>query len=241
MYSVWNDKELVLDAIKSSKTRMEVLEKLERSPSTAMYRRLKKFERDYEVDTTHFKPYHTTKRKASQVNNRKLSFEEIFCNNSPAAQVVVKRRIIEDNLIEYVCRDCNNVGTWNNQQLVLQLEHCDGNSTNNTLSNLCFLCPNCHSQTKTYCGKNVNHRTKRMSKEDHVRKVKEQARIDNQPLVNAVLASGIDFSKYGWSKKVGQVIGKNPQKVKDWMMRYMRDFYINCCYHRANNDKVQEK
>ncbi len=23
-------------------------------------------------------------------------------------------------------------------------------------------------------------------------------------------------------------------KVKDWMMRYMEDFYVNSCYHRAD-------
>ena len=30
----------------------------------------------------------------------------------------------------------------------------DGDSKNNKLDNLRFLCPNCHAQTDTYCGKN---------------------------------------------------------------------------------------
>lgn len=32
----------------------------------------------------------------------------------------------------------------------IQMEHIDGNSTNNRLENLKLLCPNCHSLTPTY-------------------------------------------------------------------------------------------
>jgi hypothetical protein len=36
--------------------------------------------------------------------------------------------------------------------LVLQLDHINGEKTDNRLENLRFLCPNCHSQTETYAG-----------------------------------------------------------------------------------------
>ena len=36
----------------------------------------------------------------------------------------------------------------------IELEHIDGNSNNNELSNLKLLCPNCHSLTPTYKGAN---------------------------------------------------------------------------------------
>lgn len=38
----------------------------------------------------------------------------------------------------------------------LQVDHIDGDNRNNELSNLRFICLNCHSQTKTYCGRNVD-------------------------------------------------------------------------------------
>lgn len=37
------------------------------------------------------------------------------------------------------------------------MDHIDGNRQNNNRENLRLLCPNCHSQTETYCGKNVNN------------------------------------------------------------------------------------
>lgn len=53
----------------------------------------------------------------------------------------------------HICNKCKNT-TWNNQQIPLELEHIDGNSENNNLSNVELLCPNCHAQTPTYKGKN---------------------------------------------------------------------------------------
>ena len=65
----------------------------------------------------------------------------------------VKRGLIRFNMLKYECRECANVGTWRDQTLSLQLEHKNGDSSDNRLENLCYLCPNCHSQTDTYAGK----------------------------------------------------------------------------------------
>jgi 5-methylcytosine-specific restriction endonuclease McrA len=42
----------------------------------------------------------------------------------------------------------------NNKSISLQLDHINGIRTDNRLENLRLLCPNCHSQTETFCGKN---------------------------------------------------------------------------------------
>ena len=38
--------------------------------------------------------------------------------------------------------------TWNDEDLGLELDHRSGNAADNRPENLCFLCPNCHSQNK---------------------------------------------------------------------------------------------
>lgn len=54
------------------------------------------------------------------------------------------------------CTKCG-VGTeWNDEPLVLQLDHIDGNCDNNFPDNLRLLCPNCHSQTPTWGAKGRN-------------------------------------------------------------------------------------
>ena len=51
------------------------------------------------------------------------------------------------------CQKCG-ITEWNNKPIVMELEHIDGNSDNNSLENLTLLCPNCHSQTPTYKNRN---------------------------------------------------------------------------------------
>lgn len=60
----------------------------------------------------------------------------------------IKRYISET--VGYECVWCGNKGIHNSKELVLQLDHIDGNSDNNSLENLRLLCPNCHSQTDTF-------------------------------------------------------------------------------------------
>jgi hypothetical protein len=65
----------------------------------------------------------------------------------------IRNRIIRGNLISYQCSECE-LSEWKGQKLSLHLDHIDGNGHNHELSNLRFLCPNCHSLTETYTGKN---------------------------------------------------------------------------------------
>ena len=71
----------------------------------------------------------------------------------------IRRRLLKDHLLKYECAICHNQGIWQNQDLCLQVDHIDGNASNNELSNLRFLCPNCHSQTDTFGNKNKIQRT----------------------------------------------------------------------------------
>ncbi len=54
----------------------------------------------------------------------------------------------------YKCETCDNIGEHNGKPLTLQVDHIDGNSDNNYPDNLRFQCPNCHSQTDTWCSRN---------------------------------------------------------------------------------------
>lgn len=63
-----------------------------------------------------------------------------------------KTRLIHDR--GYQCEICKNV-EWQGKSIPLQLDHINGDSDDNDLTNLRLLCPNCHAQTPTYCGKNM--------------------------------------------------------------------------------------
>lgn len=80
---------------------------------------------------------------------------EIFTKKSEFQGQTVKKRILTKKLIPYNCSICGLQPLWNNSLLTLQLDHINGLREDNRLENLRFLCPNCHSQTNTYAGKNL--------------------------------------------------------------------------------------
>ena len=88
------------------------------------------------------------------MTKQKFDNNKVFIENSTHPRHRVKERIIKEKMIEYKCESCGNDGNWNNDVLVLQLEHKNGKSNDNRIENLGFLCPNCHTQTKTYAARN---------------------------------------------------------------------------------------
>jgi len=51
------------------------------------------------------------------------------------------------------CSECG-INEYNNKPITLEVDHKDGNYTNNSIKNLRLICPNCHSQTPTYKNRN---------------------------------------------------------------------------------------
>lgn len=79
------------------------------------------------------------------------------------------RRAIAKLLAEergYQC-ECCGLSSWQGKEIVLQVDHINGDPYNHTPSNLRLICPNCHSQTDTFAG--ANRGNGRWSKENLAR------------------------------------------------------------------------
>lgn len=86
--------------------------------------------------------------KAREVNTYPL--EKILIANSTYCTSDLKKRLIKTGLLENKCVLCGNGGEWMGQPLTLQLDHINGIRNDHRKNNLRILCPNCHTQTKTW-------------------------------------------------------------------------------------------
>jgi hypothetical protein len=86
--------------------------------------------------------------------NPGCDLKEILIENSDYTNFQsLKKRLLDAGILKYKCYECN-IKTWRKKKLVLQLDHINGIGNDHRRKNLRLLCPNCHSQTSTYAGKN---------------------------------------------------------------------------------------
>ena len=106
--------------------------------------------KQHDLSVEHFRPGRA----------RVLSFLKLFSASTKKRYAILKSAIIKHNLLDYCCSKCYGKGVWMEEVLTLELDHINGDSCDNRLENLRFLCPNCHSQTPTYKGKNSRGKKK---------------------------------------------------------------------------------
>jgi predicted RNA-binding Zn-ribbon protein involved in translation (DUF1610 family) len=154
---IWTTKkEKLQEIVSSSKSIAEILRSLKiYTGGSNRQTLLKRFEKD-NIDMSHI-PLGLGSNKGKKFGNSPLAIpnEIIFQKDSEKPRHIARRRILRDNLIPYTCAECGTEPMWRNKKLTLVLDHINGIPNDHRLENLRFLCPNCNSQTDTFCGKNA--------------------------------------------------------------------------------------
>jgi Zn finger protein HypA/HybF involved in hydrogenase expression len=215
------DNEYIVEIIKNCSSIATAMEKLGKGR-----RFVKNKIAELSIDTTHMtgQGWMLGKTVLQDARLSKYTKEEIFSENSSCSNSYIRKLVLKNKLKEYKCEICE-LHDWKNQKINLQLDHVNGNRKDNRLDNLRWLCPNCHSQTSTFCSKNVKN--KRYSdalilelckKHPNIRGVVEElgcnprlyGRIKKIASENAIIFP----NSYGQSKKKDYKI-KNGHTVKN--------------------------
>lgn len=147
----WTDEQLTSAVVEAS-TYAEVLRALGYEPSGGIHSYIKAHIAWLGLDTSHFVGQAWNKGRTFPFRpSRPLS--EVLVENSTATSTSVRRRLIKAGLREPLCAWCG-LDEWRGQRLPLALDHINGVHSDNRLENLRILCPNCHSQTPTWCARN---------------------------------------------------------------------------------------
>lgn len=82
----------------------------------------------------------------------------------------------------------------------------------------------------TYDIEQLNLKNNKRSRKQYIIDYKNERINKNKHLIYDILNSNIDFSKYGWSKQVCELI--KIYNAKQWMIKYMPEFYENKCFKK---------
>lgn len=145
--------------VKDSRSVSQALKTLGLTPSGNAYRVFHKNVKEHNIDISHFSGQGWLKGTVGvHKSNRKIPLDEILQGLHPDYQShKLKLRLFSERIFDRCCQKCH-LTEWLGEPIPLELEHNDGDCTNNKLDNLSILCPNCHAQTATYAGKNKGKR-----------------------------------------------------------------------------------
>ena len=152
-------KEILCPVVKESISISEVVRKLtgKQKVHGSMVKYIGDKIRLYNIDMSHFKGMSWCSGKINPTGiaySKQQFIDKFLKKDGPFIRTsVLKEKLWKFNILKKECLFCKNKGVWNGLKLTLQLDHKDG-VNNNELENLRILCPNCHSQTSTYSGKN---------------------------------------------------------------------------------------
>jgi 5-methylcytosine-specific restriction endonuclease McrA len=129
------------------------------------------------LDTSHFTGQGHLKNRTHDWSKKKTLEEILVADSDYTNRNQIKKRLLTEGLMTYECSSCG-IADWQGQPLSLHLDHINGINNDHRLENLRLLCPNCHSQTSTYAGRNKPRKPRKKASTPKPRVKKQNFCVD---------------------------------------------------------------
>ena len=205
--------------IKESESLIEVCKKASIVPTTGNYNTLKKVISDNNINISHFK-------RKNNDGTKKKDTAEYVVKGVKVSSSKLKKRLLAEGVKEYRCEKCKRT-EWEGKPIPLELHHINGDNTDNRIENLQILCPNCHTFTDNYGGKNQK-----------INKIKEEKKKKEKGLSNEEKKEIIKCSLCNDSiKKIAEKTKHSERTIK----KVLHENNINVNKNASNKEMNDKK
>jgi hypothetical protein len=150
------DDEEVRRVIAEAESKAEAIRLLGGQVTTSNYRKLNHAIARLRLDTSHMAGQGWLRGKRRHWTTPRAPIDRLLVKGRRATTSHLRMRLIEEGLKEHRCEACGRT-EWQGQPIPLELDHRNGDRTDNRIENLRVLCPNCHALTPTYRGRNIGN------------------------------------------------------------------------------------
>lgn len=133
-------------------------------------------------------------RNKSNAASIETAIKKYFAKGTQPSNKWFRKVYREHFNTEYKCNICK-ITNWNDKDIVLEIDHINGDNTDNRVENLRYLCPNCHSQTETYKGRNVNSGFQKVSDDELLEAYNSEGNIRKALIKVGLSAKGGNYNR----------------------------------------------
>jgi hypothetical protein len=152
---IWSlEKSTLEQVVKNSNSIAQVLKELGVVLAKGSYTTLRKRMDEDSIDYSHI-PVGKDSNKGRKFNKKGTPLSEVLVEHSQFTRGSLKKKLLKEGILKNECCLCHLSPEWEGKKLIMVLDHINGVHNDNRLENLRLLCPNCNSQTSTFCGKNT--------------------------------------------------------------------------------------
>lgn len=166
----WTDAQLV-EAVRSSTSVRQVIAKLGLIPAGGNYTQVRARMNILGLNGDHFIGKVWNKGRNYHTSARPL-IEDLLVQGGIVQSYKLKKRLYEEGLKTPKCELCGWAKTSIDGRIPLELDHINGDKTDNRIENLRILCPNCHSLQPTHRGRNKKVALARMMEQADMQHLK---------------------------------------------------------------------
>lgn len=153
----WTDDDLRA-AVASARGLATTIKSLGLIPAGGNYETVRRQIVELGLDTSHFRGQGWSRDEALGPRPR-LPLDQVLVANRWTTTSHLKERLIREGYKKAECEMCSWAQRSADGRLPLELDHINGDRTDNRLENLRVLCPNCHSLQPTHRGSNKRRRS----------------------------------------------------------------------------------